>query len=76
MYELATSDLHQYEDIEDAEVKCHRDHEITGGDGLGMVLHKSHPALGGRTSPRISIFGSVRAHGSWRYADAKLESQF
>jgi hypothetical protein len=76
MYDLATPDLHHDEHIEDTEAKCHRDHEITGYDGLGMVSHKSHPALGGRPSPRISIFGPIGAHGSWGYEDAKLESQF
>ena len=74
MEQFATPDLRHDKDIEDAESKRYRDDEIAGHDGLGMVPNKGDPPLGGRTSTGTEILQPIGPHGSWGYANAKLES--
>src|ERR1017187_3983321 len=74
--DFAASDLHHDKDVEDVEAESRSDHEIARHNSSCMIPHKGHPALGGRTSIGGEIMGPIGAHGSWRYADAKLESQF
>ena len=38
-------DLHRNKDVQDPEGRRHRDEEITGDDGLRMILNKRTPAL-------------------------------
>jgi hypothetical protein len=72
----AAPDFHHDKNIKDAEAKRHGDHEIAGYDSSCMVPHEGHPALGGRASLGAWILWPIGSHGSWRYPDTELESQF
>src|SRR5215471_12639973 len=67
-------EFHDHEHVDQPESCCHNDKEVGGDDGLRVIAHESHPALGRvRRAPR----GVVRKNAirrSWDLATLTLQS--
>jgi hypothetical protein len=73
MIDPASSNLHDYKDIEQSKIGCDDHEEVTCENDLSMVSHESTPTLRWDATPRSRTLGHVASDRPRRDSDAEFQ---